>query len=42
MKLVYKDTKKEVQNGDILTDFRGDKAIAYYWKEPTTAKAKFL
>ena len=34
MRLVYKGTNKEVQKGDILTDFRGDKAIAYYWKEP--------
>lgn len=35
MRLVYEDTGKEVQKGDILTDFRGDKAIAHYWKEPT-------
>ena len=34
MKLYYKGTNKEVQKGDILTDFRGDKAIAYYWREP--------
>ena len=34
MRLVYKDTGKEVQKGDVLTDFRGDKAIAHYWKEP--------
>ena len=33
-RLVYKDTGKEVQKGDILTDFRGDKAIAHYWREP--------
>ena len=30
MRLVYKGTEKEVQKGDILTDFRGDNAIAYY------------
>lgn len=34
MKLYYKGTDKEVQKGDILTDFRGDKAVAYYWREP--------
>ena len=34
MKLYYKGTDKEVQEGDELTDFRGDKAIAYYWREP--------
>mgnify|MGYP004542201267 CR=1 FL=1 len=34
MKLVYKDTKEEVKKGDILTDFRGEKAYAYYWREP--------
>lgn len=35
MRLVYKDTGKEVQKGNVLTDFRGDKAIADYWREPT-------
>ncbi len=34
MKLYYKGTDKEVQKGDVLTDFRGDKAIAEYWREP--------
>lgn len=32
MRLVYKDTGKEVQKGNVLTDFRGDKAIADYWR----------
>lgn len=40
MKLVYKGTDKEVKKGDILTDFRGDKAIARYWKEPTHGVGK--
>lgn len=40
MKLIYEDTEKEVQKGDILTDFRGDKAIADYWKEPTHGTGK--
>ena len=40
MKLVYKDTEKEVQEGDILTDFCGDKAIAHCWKEPTHGEGK--
>lgn len=40
MRLVYKDTGKEVQKGDVLTDFRGDKAIAHYWKEPTHGQGK--
>lgn len=35
MRLVYKDTGKEVQKGNVLTDFRGDMAIADYWREPT-------
>ena len=35
MKLYYKGTDREVQKGDILTDFRGDKAVAWYWREPT-------
>ncbi len=35
MRLVYEKTGKEVKKGDILTDFRGDKAIAEYWREPT-------
>lgn len=34
-RLIYKATGKEVQKGDVLTDFRGDKAIASYWREPT-------
>ena len=34
MKLVYKGTDKEVKKGDILTDFRGNKAIADYFREP--------
>ena len=34
MKLYYKGTNKEVQKGDVLTDFRGDTAIAVYWREP--------
>ena len=40
MKLYYKGTNKEVQKGDILTDQYGDKAIAYYWKEPTHGEGK--
>ena len=40
MRLVYKGTEKEVQKGDILTDFRGDTAITYYWKEPTHGEGK--
>ena len=40
MRLVYKGTEKEVQKGDILTDFRGDNAIAYYWAEPTHGEGK--
>ena len=35
MKLYYKGTDREVQKGDVLTDFRGDNAIAWYWREPT-------
>lgn len=40
MKLYYKGTNKEVQKGDILTDFRGNKAIAWYWREPTHGSGK--
>ena len=40
MKLYYKGTDKEVQKNDVLTDFRGDKAIAYYWREPTHGVGK--
>ena len=40
MKLVYKDTGKEVQKGDVLTSFRGDKYIAYYWREPSHGEGK--
>lgn len=40
MKLYYKGTDKEVQKGDILTDFRGDHAIADYWREPTHGVGK--
>lgn len=40
MKLYYKGTDKEVQKGDILTDFRGDKAVAWYWREPTHGVGK--
>lgn len=35
MKLVYKGTDIEVKVGDELTSFRGDKAIAHYWREPS-------
>ena len=42
MRLVYKGTDKEVQKGDVLTDFRGDKAIAYYWREPIHGEGKIL
>lgn len=34
-RLIYKATGEEVQKGDVLTDFRGNKAIASYWREPT-------
>ena len=40
MKLYYKGTDKEVQKGDILTDFRGDTAIADYWREPDHGSGK--
>lgn len=40
MKLYYKGTDREVKKGDVLTDFRGDTAIAYYWKEPTHGEGK--
>lgn len=40
MKLVYEATGKEVKKGDVLIDFRGDKAIAEYWKEPTHGVGK--
>lgn len=40
MKLYYKGTDREVQKGDVLTDFRGDKAIAWYWREPTHGVGK--
>lgn len=40
MKLYYKGTDREVQKGDVLTDFRGDKAIAEYWKEPNHGVGK--
>ena len=40
MKLVYKGTNTEVQEGDVLTDFRGEKAIAYFWREPTHGSGK--
>jgi len=40
MKLIYENTGKEVQKGDVLTDFRGDKAIADYWREPTYGNGK--
>lgn len=35
MKLYYKGTDKEVKVGDTLTDFRGEKATAKCWREPT-------
>ena len=35
MKLYYKGTDREVKKGDVLADFRGDTAIASYWREPT-------
>ena len=40
MKLYYKGTDKEVQKGDVLTDFRGENRIAYYWREPTHGVGK--
>ena len=40
MRLVYEKTGKEVKKGDVLTDFRGDKAIAEYWREPTHGVGK--
>lgn len=40
MKLYYEGTDKEVQKGDVLTDFRGDKAVAWYWREPTHGVGK--
>lgn len=40
MKLINKITGKEVQKGDILTDFRGDNAIAWYWREPDHGEGK--
>ena len=39
-KLVYKGTDREVKKGDVLTDFRGDKSIADYWREPTHGVGK--
>lgn len=39
-KLVYKETEKEVKKGDLLTDFRGDTAYAYYWREPSHGVGK--
>ena len=42
MKLYYKGTDREVQKGDVLTDFRGDKAIAEYWKEPNHGVGKYV
>lgn len=40
MKLIYENTGKEVKKGDVLTDFRGDKAIADYWREPVHGSGK--
>lgn len=40
MKLYYKGTNREVKKGDVLTDFKGNKAIAYYWREPTHGEGK--
>lgn len=40
MKLVYEATGEEVKKGDVLTDFRGDKSIADYWREPTHGVGK--
>lgn len=40
MKLVYKDTGKEVQKGDILTCSRGENYIAKYWREPDHGTGK--
>ena len=40
MKLYYKGTNKEVQRGDVLTDFRGNQTYAYYWKEPVCGEGK--
>lgn len=34
MKLYYKGTNNEVQKGDVLTSFRGEKYIAHYWRKP--------
>lgn len=34
MKLYYKGTDDEVQKGDMLKSFRGDKYFAHYWREP--------
>jgi hypothetical protein len=33
-KLIYEATGKEVKEGDILTDFRGDKAVFDSFTEP--------
>ena len=41
-RLVYKATGEEVQKGDVLTDFGGDKVIASYWIEPTHGIGKIL
>ena len=40
MKLYYKGTNREVQRGDVLTDFRGNQTYAYYWTEPTHGEGK--
>lgn len=40
MRLVNKETGKEVKVGDKLTDFRGDTAYATYFREPTHGSGK--
>jgi len=37
MRLVYADTQKEVQVGDEVTDFRGDKCTVLSFKKPHKA-----
>lgn len=39
-RLVYKGTDREVKQGDELTDFRGDKCFAYFWREPNHGEGK--
>lgn len=36
MRLVYKETGKEVKVGDVVTDSRGRKSVVTYFRQPSS------